>query len=250
MSEFDLKKQKVENQINAEKVCIGVPFEQYKKDLDEKQQKIETLIFELGKTAYTDKKRKELEIQLAEIENERQNEQASYEKFIQQLKEKIQRLDQLIQQVPDQLIEQAKAALQVGDNTKAKQLLTQLETQAEPHILAAAEAAYQCGLLEKEAVSYILNNLTLYHNQWRIHGVFDKNMKSQGIVKAEQLSNKDPDSFIEFFLFTAIKRDIDSSSLLKLIKFYNDGVSSLNKKPLKTFDMRILNEICQNEEAQ
>jgi peptidoglycan/LPS O-acetylase OafA/YrhL len=26
-----------------------------------------------------------------------------------------------------------------------------------------------------EATNYILNNLTLYHNQWRIHGVFDKN---------------------------------------------------------------------------
>ena len=31
---------------------------------------------------------------------------------------------------------------------------------------------------EKEAVSYILNNLTLYHNQWRIHGVFDKNINT------------------------------------------------------------------------
>ncbi len=27
----------------------------------------------------------------------------------------------------------------------------------------------------KEATEYILNNLTLYHNQWRIHGVFDSN---------------------------------------------------------------------------
>ncbi len=26
-----------------------------------------------------------------------------------------------------------------------------------------------------EAIQYILNNLTLYHNQWRIHGVFDNN---------------------------------------------------------------------------
>jgi peptidoglycan/LPS O-acetylase OafA/YrhL len=31
---------------------------------------------------------------------------------------------------------------------------------------------------DKEAVSYILNNLTLYHNQWRIHGVFDKNVNT------------------------------------------------------------------------
>lgn len=27
---------------------------------------------------------------------------------------------------------------------------------------------------DQEAIQYILNNLTLYHNQWRIHGVFDK----------------------------------------------------------------------------
>jgi peptidoglycan/LPS O-acetylase OafA/YrhL len=27
---------------------------------------------------------------------------------------------------------------------------------------------------DQEATQYILNNLTLYHNQWRIHGVFDK----------------------------------------------------------------------------
>lgn len=26
----------------------------------------------------------------------------------------------------------------------------------------------------KEAIDYVLNNLSLYHNQWRIHGVFDK----------------------------------------------------------------------------
>ena len=28
---------------------------------------------------------------------------------------------------------------------------------------------------KKEATDYFLNNLTLYHNQWRIHGVFDNN---------------------------------------------------------------------------
>lgn len=28
---------------------------------------------------------------------------------------------------------------------------------------------------KSEAINYFLNNLTLYHNQWRIHGVFDKN---------------------------------------------------------------------------
>ena len=26
---------------------------------------------------------------------------------------------------------------------------------------------------KKEAIDYVLNNLSLYHNQWRIHGVFD-----------------------------------------------------------------------------
>lgn len=36
------------------------------------------------------------------------------------------------------------------------------------------EPVYKYFIFKKEAISYITNNLTLYHNQWRIHGVFDK----------------------------------------------------------------------------
>ena len=74
--------------------------------------------------------------------------------ILKDLEERIKRLDQLSGQIPDKLIEEAKQALIIGDNVKADQLFTQIEEQAEPHIAAAAEAAYQRGKLSEDAIQY------------------------------------------------------------------------------------------------
>jgi tetratricopeptide (TPR) repeat protein len=155
MAEFDQQKQQANQQNNAENIVIhNITFEQYKKHLDEKEQEIRRLLIQLTRTESTEKERAILETQLVDVENKRQNEQDSYTKHIQQLQEQIQRLEPLKAQVPDQLIEQAKVALQTGDNAQADQLFTQIENQAEPHIQAAAEAAYQRGILSEAAINY------------------------------------------------------------------------------------------------
>ena len=64
------------------------------------------------------------------------------EAHVEELQERIARLDQLQGQVPDKFIEAAKQALAEGDNNKADQLFSQVEESADPHIAAAAEVAY------------------------------------------------------------------------------------------------------------
>ena len=130
---------------------IGVPFEQYKADLAEKEHEIRQL---LVSAVTTEQNKATLEIELAEVERRRLNERASYEAHIKDLKERIERLNQLKGQLPDTLINEAKQALAQGDNSKADQLFAQVEAQAEAHIAAAAEAAYQRGKLAEDAIHY------------------------------------------------------------------------------------------------
>ena len=131
---------------------IGVPFEQYKADLAEKELEIRQL---LVSAVTTEQNKATLEIELAEVERRRLNERASYEAHIKDLKERIKRLNQLKGQLPDTLINEAKQALAQGDNSKADQLFAQVEVQAEAHIAAAAEAAYQRGKLAEDAIHYL-----------------------------------------------------------------------------------------------
>jgi hypothetical protein len=129
-----------------------VPFEQYKADMAEREKEIRQLLL----VASVDKgKKKELSQQLAQVEQLRLDERASYEAHKEDLEERINRLDQLSGKIPDMLIEEAKLALASGDNIKAGQLFTQVEEQADPHIAAAAEAAYQRGKLSEDATQYI-----------------------------------------------------------------------------------------------
>ncbi|MEJ2756796.1 MAG: tetratricopeptide repeat protein, partial [Gammaproteobacteria bacterium] len=80
--------------------------------------------------------------------------EASYNAYIKELEDRIARLDPLKGQISDQLIEQAKAALGEGDTAKADQLFAQVEANADSHITAAAEAAYQRGKLAEDNIRY------------------------------------------------------------------------------------------------
>ena len=93
-------------------------------------------------------------IQIANIEQQQQNEQESYQAHVKDLQERISRLDRLKGQLPEKLINEAKQALAAVDKSKAEQLFTQVEEQADPHIAAAAEAAYQRGKLAEDAINY------------------------------------------------------------------------------------------------
>jgi tetratricopeptide (TPR) repeat protein len=130
---------------------IGISFEQYTAVLDKRETEIRQLLVD---QALGERDKEELNQQLARVDQLRQNEQASYEAHVKDLQERINRLDQLSGQVPDKFIEGARQALANGDNAKADQLFTQVEEQADPHIAAAAEAAYQRGKLSQDAIKY------------------------------------------------------------------------------------------------
>ena len=142
---------------NAE-VHIGISFEQYKCDLEAKEQKIEALMFKLGELtgqSNSDKIRhQELTTQLAAVQTKLQNVESSYQQDIQQLQEQIKRLQTLKGQLPDKLIAAAQQALQNGDSQQADQLFEQIQVQAESPIQVAAEASFQRAQIAKQNIDY------------------------------------------------------------------------------------------------
>ncbi len=152
MGTFDQQNQHVEHQQNADTINnYGVPFEQYKADLTEKEKEIRRL---LKNAALVEKEKTELNQKLAKVEQLRLDERASYEAHKKDLEERLNRLDQLSGKIPEKLIEEAKLALAKGDTVKADQFFSQVEEQADPHIAAAAEATYQRGKLSEDAIQY------------------------------------------------------------------------------------------------
>lgn len=140
------------------KVSYGISFEKYKADLAEKEYEIRQLLVNV---AIGEKEEHTLLIQLAEIEQNHLDVETSYQTHIKKLQERITRLDRLVGQVPHRLIEEAKQALASGDNQEADQLFSQVEDAAEPHIAAAAEAAYQRGELAENDIRY--SDASLYY---------------------------------------------------------------------------------------
>ncbi len=151
MTDFDQKGQTVDYQLNADQINIGITFAQYKADLAEKEKEIRSLLVSVG---ISDKEKIDLELKLNEVHKHRLCEQESYQVHITDLKERIARLDMLVGKLPDNIIEEAKQALSKGDTKKAELLFIQVEKQANPHIAAAAEAAYQRGKLAEDDINY------------------------------------------------------------------------------------------------
>jgi len=151
MTEIDQRNQIVGVQYNADTIINGVPFETWKSDLAEKQKRLEEL---LVSSTLSQKEKEDYQRRLAEVERQRLDEQGSYEAHIKELLDRISRLDKLAGQLPDKIIEEAKAAIANGENDLAEKLFTQVEEQADPHIAAAAEAAYQRGKLAEDAINY------------------------------------------------------------------------------------------------
>ncbi|MCP4277254.1 MAG: tetratricopeptide repeat protein, partial [Gammaproteobacteria bacterium] len=151
MAKIDQRKQGVQNQNNADTIYQGIPFEQYKADLAGKQERIENLLVD---QALSERDKATLEQELAEVRKRLVEDRDGYEAHIKDLEERIQRLDELQGQIPDKLIKDARQALASGDHKKATQLFRQIEEHADPHILAAAESAYQQGKLAEDDINY------------------------------------------------------------------------------------------------
>ncbi|MCP4277819.1 MAG: tetratricopeptide repeat protein, partial [Gammaproteobacteria bacterium] len=128
-----------------------ISFEHYKSDLGEKEQEIRGLLVDQALSA---RDKADLEQQLAEVEKRISEDRDGYLAHIQGLETRIKRLDELVDQVPGKLISEAKQALAEGDNDKADKLFAQIEEQPDPHILAAAESAYQRARLAEDDINY------------------------------------------------------------------------------------------------
>jgi len=148
---FDQRGQKVGVQNIADTIINNYPAEQYTADLVDKEKEIRQLLID---TALSNRDKQDLENELAQVENLRLDEQSSYQAHIKDLKERINRLEQLTRQVQDQLIEDAKKALIAGDKHQAEKLFEQVKEQASSHIMVAAEAEYQLGKLAEDDFHY------------------------------------------------------------------------------------------------
>ena len=151
MTDFDQRNQTVGTQYNAESINIGVPFEQYKADLAEKEKEIRELLVNV---ALSEKEKSDLNIQLAEVERQRLDEQASYEAHVKDLEERIGRLDRLSGQVPDKLTKEAKQALLKGDNAQAEHLFQRVKAQGNAQIKAVAEVEFQLAKIAQDGLRY------------------------------------------------------------------------------------------------
>ncbi|MEJ2754867.1 MAG: hypothetical protein P8104_03300, partial [Gammaproteobacteria bacterium] len=119
MSDFYQENQ-TRDQYNAESIHVsGISFEQYKADLEAKEKEYRELLVAHTLSQHESQR---LRTELTEVERRLADTEASYNAYIKDLEERIARLDQLKGQIPDQLIEQAKAALGEGDTAKADQL--------------------------------------------------------------------------------------------------------------------------------
>jgi len=70
--------------------------------------------------------------------------QASYQAYVQELKQRIAKLESVRGQVPEALLDEARTALVQGDRSRADRLFfDRIEAENEAAVLATAEAAYQ-----------------------------------------------------------------------------------------------------------
>jgi len=143
---------------NQATVQFGVSFEQYKQDLREKEEKIEALMYQFGElkgqSKSNENRQHELATELAAVQQKLQNTESSYQEYIQELQQRIKRLEVLKGQLPDEVILAAKQALQNGDNEQADQLFAKVQEQAEAPIKVAAEASFQRAQIATDNIDY------------------------------------------------------------------------------------------------
>jgi hypothetical protein len=130
-------------------IIVGISFEQYKHDRKEREAEITKEL----KLAH-EEERKVLLIEKADIELQLTNSQASYQQYIDNLKERIKQLEEKDKQIPDHYFKKAKKALLKGKHKKAGEIFAQVEQDTNGAIHAAAEAAYQRSMIARDNIRY------------------------------------------------------------------------------------------------
>ena len=128
---------------------IGPTLADFTQELKRRETEIKA---ELNQAHHED--RQVLTTERQAIQQQLQNSTTSYEARIASLKERITHLETLcVQLLPDDILDQAKTALEKGDSQNAYQLFKQIEDQADS-VIKVAEAAYQRSQIAKDAIRY------------------------------------------------------------------------------------------------
>ncbi|MCB2262053.1 MAG: Atg14 domain-containing protein, partial [Candidatus Thiosymbion ectosymbiont of Robbea hypermnestra] len=144
-------------------INIGISLEQYKADLKEREQEVRAEEHKLRQALQQAhakereglaQKLRDLEAEKAELARRMADTESSYQDHIKELKERIAHLETIRGQVPDELLDQARDALQRGDQDKTDRLFAELETRTQAAIQAAAEAAYQRSRIALDQIRY------------------------------------------------------------------------------------------------
>ena len=139
------------SQSNTNNVSVDITFDQYSEKLEQKEQEIRSLLMDNVSSQH---EKNSLRQQLAVIEKLSIDKQASYEAYIKDLQQRIERLSAFTGKIPQTLLDDALTALKKDETKQADQLLEQVEQQAQDHIDAAAEAAYQRAKITEDNLEY------------------------------------------------------------------------------------------------
>jgi|GEM_PF-3449189 len=115
----DLYKRKGDTHIH-----IGITLQEYEAGLERWEKKVTERLKQV-KQAHAEERRI-LEIEKAEIERRLADTQASYRSYVEELQERIARLESIRGQVPDELLDRARDALAQGDRSGADKLFAQV----------------------------------------------------------------------------------------------------------------------------
>ena len=128
---------------------IGYTIEQHERALDRLEKRLR-LDLERAHSA----EQQVLRNQIAEVERQRGDLQASYEQTVRELEALQAKLSDLGEGIEDAKIDEAKAALAQGDRSKADALFAEVERLEQESIDRAAEAAYQRGVIAEQEVRW------------------------------------------------------------------------------------------------
>ncbi len=137
-------------------VNVGYPIEKHEAILKTSLEQREKELRELH--ALKSEKDKQtivfLERERDAIQQQLEQVKSSYELKVEALQARYAAVDKLTGEMPDDLLEAAKAALLEGDETQADDLFRRVEEQEQGSIERAAEAAYQRGLIANDNINY------------------------------------------------------------------------------------------------
>ena len=127
---------------------IGITLEKYEERLNNREKRIRKEL-----TQAYDEEKQRLQIALAEIQEKKNNAQQSYDKYIAELKERIEKLENFPTNNPKEFTK-AIDALKQGNSDVADNLFAQIEQDNADTIKTVVEATFQRAKIAEEDIRY------------------------------------------------------------------------------------------------